>query len=635
MLLKSVPQLELAVVVPDYTKDDFLTTKPYEWLYAQKSNSFLSKIAENMLKEKAADLGIRNFITLYNSFVKDQCRNVRSVTENVTCVDDQKKEFKSGKYICNDDGVKLILPTGDETQICAHPIMPIMRQINIETNEEWLQIAYKKGGKWRNPISVEKSAIASSQKILDLASFGVSVTSENAKALGAYLLNIEEYNYEEIDEVKSVSHLGWVGDNGFAPYIDDVVFDGEANFKALYGAVRSSGSREKWLDAMRKLRSEKTVARIFLAASFASVLLEPLGLLPFFVHLWGGSGTGKTVALMVAASVWASPRMGEYIGTFNSTDVGQEMTASVLRSLPYCIDEMQIQASAGQKDFDKMIYKLSQGVGRTRGAKTGGIKRTATWINCFLTTGEDPIITSSSMSGAAVRVLEIESVEKLHSDLVGLCDTIKENYGHAGADFVTHIQKDENVKKALDLQKTFFRQIVEIAGTDKQAASMSAILAADQIATELIFKDGNALTVEDVMPYITEKDDANANMRALEYIYDYVGMNRNKFIPTLSGQPTEIVGTLTKTEIRIIKSAFDRILQLAGFNPKSFLSWAERQKNSNGNSLLCGESSGRPTKKARVGDQICRCVCLFSGFICAQSDFEQVDEITPFDKKGD
>ena len=49
---------------------------------------------------------------------------------------------------------------------------------------------------------------------------------------------------------------------------------------------------------------------MMMAASFASVLLEPLKVLPFVLHLWGTTGTGKTVALMVAMSIWGNPQNG-------------------------------------------------------------------------------------------------------------------------------------------------------------------------------------------------------------------------------------------------------------------------------------------------------------------------------------
>ena len=42
------------------------------------------------------------------------------------------------------------------------------------------------------------------------------------------------YIYEEIPEQKSVSRMGWVGQHGFSPYVDDLAFDGENNFKHIF-----------------------------------------------------------------------------------------------------------------------------------------------------------------------------------------------------------------------------------------------------------------------------------------------------------------------------------------------------------------------------------------------------------------
>ena len=151
-----------------------------------------------------------------------------------------------------------------------------------------------------------------------------------------------------------------------------------------------------------------TTVKIILAASFASVLLEPLNCLPFFVHLWGvDSGTGKTVALMVAASVWGDPAVGAYVKTFDGTVVGMEKTAAFLNNLPFCLDELQLaKDSKGRTTFD--VYKLAQGVGRTRGNRSGGVDLTPTWRNCILTTGESPLTGTASGAGAVNRVIDIE-----------------------------------------------------------------------------------------------------------------------------------------------------------------------------------------------------------------------------------
>ena len=563
--------------IPEYTADDYYNSSaPYEWLYQFKSDKFKLKQMTQKMKDKAGAVGVKCFISLFNSYCEMQAQRSGEMLANSTQFDGQDMELFSGEYICDETGVFVHDKFGYEQNICRHPIMPIQRLCNVDSGEERLKLAYKKGRFWRS-IVVEKSTLASSSGILQLAANGIMVNSENAKQLSTYLLEMEQLNYDLIPEQKSVGRLGWISDHGFSPYVDDLVFDGETNFKHIFSAVKSSGSREAWVNVMRNLRSEKSPGRLFLAASFASVILEPCGLLPFFLHAWGGTETGKTVGLMIAASVWACPKLGEYATTFNSTLVGQEMTASFLNSLPMCIDELQIQSSSGVRDFDRIIYQLTEGVGRTRGAKTGGLQRMNTWRNCIITNGEHPISNSSSGGGAVNRVIEFECDEKVYSDLVGICAVISQNYGFAGREFVEFLQQDGMFEAVNAIQKEYYRELLKSDSTDKQAASASAILAADAIATELIFKDGNNLTVADLEKIMTKKAEVNVNQRALEYVYELAERNPNRFKANEFGDyQGEVWGKKEDDCIYFIKSVFDREMANAGFNSTAFLAWAKR-----------------------------------------------------------
>lgn len=592
------------VVIPDYTASQFYdTTEPYEFLYRYRDNKFLLKQMVQKMKAKAGAVGVKCFISLWDAYQEMQAQKNGVMLANSTQFDGQEMELFSGEYVCDENGVFVTDKYGYEQTICRHPIMPVQRLCNIDSGEERLKIAYKKGRVWRS-IIVEKSVIASSSSILQLAANGIMVNSENAKALSTYLLEIEQLNYEIIPEQKSVGRLGWLGVHGFSPFVDDLVFDGETNFRNIFNSVKTEGSRNAWLYAMQDLRKEKSPGRLFLAASFASAILEPCGLLPFFLHAWGGTETGKTVGLMIAASVWASPRLGDYILTFNSTLVGQEMTASFLNSLPMCIDELQIQSSAGIKDFDKIIYQLTEGVGRTRGAKYGGLQRTNKWKNCIITNGEHPISNANSGGGAVNRVIEFECAEKVYSDLVGICSVIQSNYGFAGREFVEYLQTDGAVERVNAIQKEYYRELLKSDSTDKQAASASAILAADHIATELIFKDGNNLTVADLEKIMTKKKEVNVNNRALEFVYELVERNPNKFKPNEYGDyQGEVWGKIDDDFIFIIKSVFDREMGNAGFNSTAFLAWAKRND-------LIATDAGKRTKKARIVGSATNCVCV-------------------------
>ena len=591
-------------VIPDYTAEQFYdTTEPYEFLYQYRDNKFLMKQMTQKMKDKAGAVGVKCFVALFNAYCEMMAQKNGVILANSTQFDGQEMELFSGEYICDESGVFLVDKYGYENTICRHPLMPVERLVNIDSGEERLKLAYKKGRVWRS-IIVEKSVIASSSSILQLAANGIMVNSENAKALSTYILEMEQLNYELIPEQKSVGRLGWVGEHGFSPFVDDLVFDGETNFKHIFNAVKPEGSRNAWLYAMQDLRKEKSPGRLFLAASFASAILEPCGLLPFFLHAWGGTEVGKTVGLMIAASVWACPKMGEFCTTFNSTLVGQEMTASFLNSLPMCIDELQIQSSSGIRDFDRIIYQLTEGVGRTRGAKTGGLQKMNTWKNCIITNGEHPISNANSGGGAVNRVIEFECDEKVYSDLVGICAVIQSNYGFAGREFVEYLQTDGAFDRVNALQKEYYRALLRSDSTDKQAASASAILAADHIATELIFKDGNNLTVADLEKIMTKKKEVNVNYRALEFVYELVERNPNRFKANEFGEyQGEVWGKSEESCIYIIKSVFDREMGNGGFNSTAFLAWAKR------NDIIITDN-GKRTKKARITGSATNCVCI-------------------------
>ena len=615
------------VKIPEFTADQYYnTSEPYEFLYQYRKDKFLLKQMVQKMKAQAGAVGVKCFVSLWNAYNEMIAQQQGISLDNSTQFSGQELELFSGNYICDEYGVMVEDKYGFEQIICRHPIMPVERLVNIDNGEERLKIAYKKGNSWRSVIA-EKSMLASSNSILQLAANGVLVNSENAKALSSYLLEMEQINYDDIPEQKSVGRLGWVGEHGFSPYVNDLVFDGENNFKHIFNAVRSEGNYAEWLDVIKKMRAEKSIGRLFLAASFASVLIEPCGLLSFFLHAWGGTEVGKSIGLMIAASVWASPKMGDYITTFNSTLVGQEMTATFLNSLPMCIDELQIQSSAGIKDFDKIIYQLTEGVGRTRGAKTGGLQKVNTWRNCIITNGEHPISNTSSGGGAVNRIIEFECAEKVYSDLVGICSVINQNYGFAGKEFVEYLQEPGSFEKVNRIQKEYYRDLLKYDSTEKQAASASAILAADRIATVLIFKDHNNLTVEEMASYMTKKSDVDVNARAYEYVLELSIRNPAKFHPK-EDYNGEVWGKEDNEYIYIIKSVFDREMASAGFNSTAFLAWMKRNDG-------LQTDPGRRTKNCRIYGRMANCVVLSRKLTQKPKDdrFENADgEEVPFEE---
>lgn len=606
--------------IPEFSKNDFLmTTEPYEWLYSHKDNRFALKQFINRMSEQAKSVGVNNLTGLFNAYVASlKNQGQESIPGcNRTDFTGQEMELDCGSWEATDEGIFGTDKVGFPITACYHPIMPVQRLVNIDTNVHKVKLAYSLGRRWSYIIE-DRSVISDSRAIIGLSRYGIAVNSENAKHLVRYLSEVEQMNYDIIPEVSSVGRLGWIDDYGFSPYAGDLVFDGEEEYRTRFESIRFRGDRQKWIECCKTVRAGKTkgavIARIMLAASFASALVKPCNCLPFFVHLWGGSETGKTVGLLLAASVWADPEIGKYIQTFNATDVSKELGAAFYNSLPLILDELQL-VKDNRKDFDRMIYQLSEGVGRTRGKKTGGLQKTPTWRNCVLTTGEHPIISPSSGAGAINRTLEIDCHDiHLFDDPKWVAVTLYNNYGFAGREFVERLMDDKAIEDARSLQAAMQDELKTDDTMDKQTASAALILAADRMIERQFFQDGILLQPSDIAPYLVSKQTVNQNARALQYIYDQVNINAGRFSPELSSNG-EVWGDQDDQYIYIIKSKFDQLLQDEGYNASAFIGWAKNQ------GILCCGTDGRPTKVKKILGKSARCVWIKCQNYANQEEF--------------
>ena len=587
-----------------FEKDDFLTTTPYEALYAYHKEPFTHAAKMEELAAYSVSKGFKGFKTMYKKYVESlKAQSGTIYIDNVTNFTNQPLELNAGDWEADDGGIFKKNGYNDEVA-CPHPIMPVERLVNIDTGEEKLQLAFRKGTIWRK-IIVSKTVLASSNKVTELAGSGIAVTSQNARAFIQYISDMENMNYYLIPEKKSIGRFGYIPDEGFSPFVDGLIFDGDANFKAMFQTVRSRGSETKWLETAAEVREMSTTAKIILAASFASVLLEPLNCLPFFVHLWGvDSGTGKTVALMVAASVWGDPAVGAYVKTFDGTVVGMEKTAAFLNNLPFCLDELQLaKDSKGRTTFD--VYKLAQGVGRTRGNRSGGVDLTPTWRNCILTTGESPLTGTASGAGAVNRVIDIEckSAQAVIKDGMRISGAVKRNYGFAGRKFVERLYQPGVIDQVSERYRALFRDLSDRDTTEKQAMAAAAIILADELACQWIFSGQQPLTIEQVSEFLASKAAVSAGDRGYKYLCDWVTQNSNKLCGRSENPNIEVLGALEDGRAYIIRSVFERILQDAGYSTAAMISYL---KQSN---LI--ETRGRAnTKGKRINGIPTECFCL-------------------------
>lgn len=615
------PTDELAIRY-EYEFSDFSESETPYWDVFNQPTTLLRIQRLEVLASEAKEVGYKSFKKSYDAFQKNLRKlNVRmdgTSFQNPTAFPGQPMELDAGDWRCDAMGVVRETGNGGTEIACIHPIMPVERYVNIDTGEEKIKIAYFNGKYWRDAIISKLDAFDAS-KVIRLAAIGVSVTTKTARALADYLCYIEGKNKDIIPETESVSRLGYIGSGEqFSPYVEKLVFDGGADYRTMYEAITEHGSYEKWLENALECRNNSLTAHIMLAASFASVLIRRIGGLPFFVHLWGGSETGKSVALMNAASVWGDPEIGKYPQTFNATQVGHEKTAAFLNNIPMCIDELQLSKdSHGHSKFD--VYQLAQGVGRTRGNKGGGVDRTPVWALCVLTTGESPIVSENAGAGAVNRVIDIEcrASDAVIRDGIGVSRIIKRNYGFAGKKFVEALTEDI-FSEAQQSYERYFKELSSGTTTEKQAMAASMILTADELADNFIFKTGKHLTVSQISEFLKSKASVSVGERGYAYMCDWVAMNTNRFKSEESNSG-DCYGVIDNDFAYINNTVFRKAAGDAGFDARALLSWMKT------NGFI--QTRGRAfTKNKRINGIATECVVmqLHSSIENGLEDYEEL-----------
>ena len=368
------------------TKTSILDERIFTELFDQEDEIYKAKLMIS-LEERAEELGVKTkFRTLLNAYkrvekeTKKKSSRHACLVENWTNFTGPYDRMQCKSWQASDEGIYLYNPNSGILDIvaCYHPILPVERMKNLETGEERIKLAYKRNRRW-NEIIVPKTMVTSANKIVALSGRGISVTSENAKFLVRYLADVENANDDAINVQYSSAKLGWI-QGGFLPYDTEIVFDGDTRYGQIYDSIQQVGSRNRWFEYVSGLRKTKRLEiKLLLAASFASVLVQPLSGLPFFVDLWGETEGGKSVTLAVAASVWACPEENTYIKDYKGTDVGLEVICDLLNHLPLILDDSSKKNRKLEENFEGLVYDLCSGKGKTRSNKELSINRENHW----------------------------------------------------------------------------------------------------------------------------------------------------------------------------------------------------------------------------------------------------------------
>lgn len=455
--------------------------------------------------------------------------------------------------------------TGLYSNVCRTPLLLSKRLKSLDTGEEKVEIAFKRDNSWQTAI-VQRSTIFQSRTLPQLADIGITVSSENAKYLVKYLTDLEAENFDLLEVYKCVSQLGWYGKNFLPGMAGNLVIDVDRTSQKWVDAYCQEGTFEEWKEKITPYR-ENYIFRFILASSFAAPLLKLLNHRIFIVHNWADSRSGKTAALKAALSVWGDPE--ELMATFNATKVGLERIAAFFNDLPLGIDEKQV--AGNRQDFiESLVYMLSSGTSKVRGAKGGGLQASKTWRSVIITTGEEPLTTSYSQGGVYTRAIQIYGSPFDSEEGARDMHYISENiYGHAGPVFIEkligELKKDSMFLKDMFQEEKSRLEEEYSEKLGSHISSVAVVTLADKLISQWIFEDDNRSREmgEYILDSLEDEKEADATERAYNFLREWLIANSSQFTSDVKG---ERYGYMDGDKFYVFPYILDKALTTQGYS---------------------------------------------------------------------
>ncbi|PZX36248.1 putative DNA primase/helicase [Roseinatronobacter thiooxidans] len=277
--------------------------------------------------------------------------------------------------------------------------------------------------------------------------------------------------------------LGWQEDGRSYVFVDgsslgpeDIIYEGPDR---LDDAIR--GTLEGWRHGVAQYAPGNPLMVVGLSLALAAPLVRPLGVPSGLLHIHGNSSTGKSTALLCAASVFTSPR---HVESWRVTDSALERVAEAHTGRFLPTDEL---GEVDARHFVHALYMLAHGRGKGRFSLSGsGLAYIAHWELLGLSTGEISVVEKlleagiKAKDGQKARILDIPIegykhgiYDELHGHKTGrgLSDALiaaaNKDHGVAGKAMVAHLLSDiDSVTAQAQAEMAAFEALVEARRPD-------------------------------------------------------------------------------------------------------------------------------------------------------------------------
>jgi len=309
----------------------------------------------------------------------------------------------------------------------SSPITVMARTINSDDGSEGrlLRLITHGGAKeWVLPMEVFGGSGEDARR--SLFSQGVLIGPRKRGAFMEYLLE-----YQPRKTIATTTRPGWHESGVFVlPNRiiggDDVRYQTIGRTPNLYA---SGGTLAQWQTQVAALCQGNPVLTLAIGCALAGPLLSLVGVNGGGVHLVGDSSSGKSLAQLIASSVWGNP--GVFAASWDMTKGGLEIEAASRNDTLLCLDEIK---RADPRRVQEMAYALANGQGKGTMTREREGRAKLNWRLLTLSSGERSLSEHAAIggnpahAGAELRMVDVNAGTRTHR-------AFDELHGMAGEDF--------------------------------------------------------------------------------------------------------------------------------------------------------------------------------------------------------
>lgn len=347
--------------------------------------------------------------------------------------------------------------------------------------------------------------------------------------------------------IATTTKPGW-HESGVFVLPSQVIGSGEVRFQCSGRGVNlftAKGTLEGWRKEVGTYCMGNPVLILSVCTALAGPLLAKVGVHGGGVHLVGDSSSGKSLAQLLAASVWGNP--ASFAASWDVSKGGVEIEAASRNDTVLILDEIK---RADPKRVQEMAYAIANGMGKSTMTREREGRAKLTWRVLALSSGERSLSDHAAISGngahagAELRLVDVNAgtrpfraFDNVHG-MGGqqfhrlLSDAVTQHYGHLGPAFVESLLNDEKPETLLEAfrqARDSFTAESSQAGRVADRFAIMALAGEQAIARKLLdWPAGTALTACRQLfgEWIATMGDGNSEDRQiLRGLYNFIALH--------------------------------------------------------------------------------------------------------------